>query len=164
MKAIDVEYVVRDGAAIAFEVFGDGPVDLLVTQHLCPIDLLWELPQLAGFMEALGRMARVIAFDARGHGASDPLATTAGAGGMESSADDLQAVLDAAGADRVTILEQFGTQAVTFAATYPERVRSLIIMHPRSSFPELRGRSESSALASLTHRVARRTRFALVDG
>jgi class 3 adenylate cyclase len=159
VRAIDVDYVVRDGAAIAFEVFGDGPVDLLVTQHLSPIDLLWELPQLAEFMEALGRMARVIAFDARGHGASDPLATTAGAAGMESSADDLLAVLDAAGADRVTILEQFGTQAVTFAATYPERVRSLIIMHPRSSFPEMRGFSFAQrhrmALALATTRSLR---------
>jgi len=131
--------VVRDGAAIAFEVFGNGPVDLLLTQHVYPIDLMWDLPELAEFLQALGRMARVIAFDSRGHGASDPMRPSDRAAGVEASADDLVAVLDAAGAERVTMLEQHGTQAVTFAATYPERVRSLIIVHPRSSFPEFRG-------------------------
>ena len=71
MRDVDVDYVVRDGAAIAFEVFGNGPVDLVVHQSMFPIDLMWDLPQLAEFMDALGRVARVIMYDSRGSGASD---------------------------------------------------------------------------------------------
>lgn len=137
MRDVDVEYAVRDGASIAFEIFGGGPVDVLVQQTLFPIDLMWDLPQLADFMDALGAIARVVVYDPRGHGASDPLPTTDGAAGTESSADDLMAVLDAAGCDRVTIFDMtLGTTALTFAATHPERVRSLIFAQLRTSLPE----------------------------
>ena len=151
VRDIDVEYAVRDGASIAFEIFGSGPVDLLIQQTLFPIDLMWDLPQLADFMDALGRVARVIAYDPRGHGASDPLPTTDGAAGTESSADDMLAVLDAAGTDRVTIFDMtLGTTALSFAATYPERVRSLIFAQMRSSFPEYRSFSSAQR-----HKMAR---------
>ena len=139
MRDIDVEYAVRDGGSIAFEIFGSGPVDLLVQQTLFPIDLMWELPQLADFMDTLGNLARVTAYDPRGHGASDPLPTTAGAAGTESSADDMLAVLDGAGTDRVTIFDMtLGTTALSFAATYPQRVRSLIFAQLRSGEHELK--------------------------
>jgi class 3 adenylate cyclase len=151
VRDIDVEYAVRDGGSIAFEIFGSGPVDLLIQQTLFPIDLIWDLPQLADFMDALGNLARVIAYDPRGHGASDPLPTTDGAAGTENSADDMLAVLDAADSDRVTIFDMtLGTTALTFAATYPERVRSLIFNQLRSSFPEYRSFSSAQR-----HKMAR---------
>ena len=60
-------------------------------------------------------------------------------------ADDLLAVLDAAGSERATLFDMsFGLLSVLFAATYPQRVRSLILTHLRPSFPELRGLSASS--------------------
>ena len=68
-----VRYVERDGGHLAFSVFGEGPNDLAITQGRFPIDLMWELPQLAAFMESLGRLARVIVWDQRGYGASDPI-------------------------------------------------------------------------------------------
>jgi class 3 adenylate cyclase len=138
---VDVEYAVRDGARIAYEVFGSGPIDLAVLHGgRFPIDLMWDLPQLAEFMDTLGTVARVIAFDGRGHGASDPLPTTDGAAGVESAAADLLAVLDAARSDRVSLLDlSHGVMPPFLAATYPERVRSMILVHLRTSFPELRG-------------------------
>jgi class 3 adenylate cyclase len=129
----------RGGKRLAYEVFGSGPSDLLVYQVSFPIDLMWELPQLASFMETLGGFARVIVFDAPGHGASDPLWDFSAAATIETLCDGFSAVLDAAHADRVTFLDMaYGVNGVTFAATYPGRVRSLIINNFCSSFPDIR--------------------------
>jgi class 3 adenylate cyclase len=142
VRDVEVEYAVRDGASIAYEVFGDGPVDVALQAGRFPIDLLWDLPQLAAFLDSLGRMARVVVWDRRGCGASDPLPTTDAEAGLESSAADTLAVLDAAGFDRPTLLDLYqGPSQVFFAATYPHRVRSLIVFHLRTSWPELRGYS-----------------------
>jgi class 3 adenylate cyclase len=123
---------------MAYEVFGTGPVDVILGQAFCPIDLIWYLPQFASFMEALGGFARVIVFDGLGEGASDSFffleATT-----VEAIADQLSAVLDAAHVDRATFFDMaYGVNAVTFAAMHPQRVRSLILSHLRPSFPEVR--------------------------
>jgi class 3 adenylate cyclase len=140
MRDVQVEYAVREGASIAYEVFGSGPVDLVMNPVRYPIDLMWDLGQLADFLDALGQVARVIAYDARGYGASDPMPTTDGAAGIESAAADQLAVMDAVGCDRVSILNTYAnTHVLFFAATYPERVRSLIIGNLRPAFPELRG-------------------------
>jgi class 3 adenylate cyclase len=129
----------RGGNRLAYEVFGSGPSDLLVYQVSFPIDLMWELPELASFMETLGGFARVIVFDAPGHGASDLLFEFSAAATFETLCDGFSAVLDAAHADRVTFLDMaYGVNGVTFAATYPGRVQSLIINNFRSSFPDLR--------------------------
>jgi class 3 adenylate cyclase len=137
----DVAYVVRDGQSIAYEVFGDGPIDLLVWHgNRFPIDLMWELPQLADFMDTLGTIARVIVYDPRGYGSSDPLPTTDGAAGTESAAEDMLAVLDEVRADRVSMLTLGGSGSGVFiAVTYPERVRSLIFNYLAPSVPQMRG-------------------------
>jgi hypothetical protein len=62
----EVRYVERDGKYLAYTVFGEGRTDLAIPSNRFPIDLIWEWPQLATFMEALGQLARVIAFDNRG--------------------------------------------------------------------------------------------------
>ena len=143
VRDVEVQYAVRDGASIAYEVFGNGPVDLALHSSRFPIDLMWDLPQLAEFLDALGRIARVVMWDQRGSGASDPLPTTDGAAGMESAAADSLAVLEAAGFDRPTHMNLYsGPNEMFFAATYPDRVRSLIVFHLRTSYPELRGYSE----------------------
>ena len=154
MRDVEVRYAVRDGKRLAFEVFGGGPCDVAVLQSACPIDLMWDLPQLASFMERLGGFARVIAFDLRGQGASDPIPDF-GAATVEMHADDFLAVLDAAGSERATLFDLTrGPVGVVVAATYPQRVRSLIVTHMRSSFPEVRGLSaeqrQQLVLARLT--------------
>jgi class 3 adenylate cyclase len=142
VQDVEVRYLNRDGARIAYEVFGGGPTDLVVSLNNIPIDLMWDLPQCADFMEALGAVARVIAYDERGNGASDPLPTTAAAAEVERAASDWLAVLDSVGSDRASIFSfsLTGPQIFT-AATYPERVRSIIGANLRSSFPEMRGQT-----------------------
>jgi class 3 adenylate cyclase len=139
VRDAEVRYLERDGDFLAFSVFGEGSRDLAIAQSRFPIDLMWELPALASFMEALGRMARVIVWDSRGFGASDPVS---GPYTMEIACEDRRAVLDAAGADRVTMFELSTSSASAFfAATYPERVRALIQVNLRGSFADLRSLS-----------------------
>jgi class 3 adenylate cyclase len=141
VRDVEVEFAVRDGTRIAFEVFGRGPIDLVVMNGgRFPIDLMWDLPQLAEFMDTLGTVARVITFDRSGSGASDPMPTTDGAAGMENTTADVLAVMDAAGCERPSLFD-FASGATTLfqCAMYPERVRSLVIAHLRTSFPEMRG-------------------------
>jgi class 3 adenylate cyclase len=137
VRETEVRFTEHAGNYLAYSVFGEGRHDLAVRHWRFPIDLMWECPQLSAFMEALGRMARVIVHDGRGCGASDTIAEP-GAAYAEESADDLLAVLDAAGSDQVTVFDMGMGAALAFAATYPERVRSVITMNLRTSFPELR--------------------------
>ena len=149
VREVEVEFVERDGAYIAYEVFGAGPVDLVVEPSIAfPIDLMWDLPQLAEFMEALGTFARVIAYDLRGSGASDPLLPTDQAATLETQAADLLAVLDAVGSKRASILSFYPQADLFVAATYPERVRSLIVCNLRPSYPEMWGRSHDDFKAT----------------
>jgi class 3 adenylate cyclase len=137
MRDADVRYVESDQGYLAFSVFGDGPVDLVIAQTRFPIDLAWDLPQLAAFMEALGHLARVVMFDSRGFGGSDPRGFETGLN--EGYADDLIAVLTAAGMRRPTLFEL--NSGAVFAAAHPDRIRSLILTNLRSSHPELRALS-----------------------
>ena len=153
VREAEVEFAVRDGAHIAYEIFGSGPVDLVMLPNSTfPIDLMWDLPQLASFLDSLGEMARVIAFDQRGMGASDPLPTIDGAAGTEALASDILAVMDAAGSERASIITFYtaGTSELLFAATYPHRVRSLILSNLRTSYPEVQNMTleQRTAIAS----------------
>ena len=135
MRESEVRFAERDGKFVAMTVFGTGPVDLAVVQARFPIDLMWELPALATFMESLGQMARVIVFDSLGNGASDPLDDPSL---LEQSFDDLLAVLDAVESERASILDLgTGGAAAAFAATFPDRVRSLAVVNLRASYPEM---------------------------
>jgi class 3 adenylate cyclase len=145
VRHAEVRYAERDGDYLAFTVFGEGPTDLVIPQNRVPIDLIWEWPHLATFMEALGRLARVITWDGRGFGASDPVLDPT-ASTTEGFADDLRAVLRAADSERASLFDMGSGGAVSAAypATYPERVQSLILVNLRRSYPELLGLSPSS--------------------
>jgi class 3 adenylate cyclase len=90
------------------------------------VELIWEDPLLTRFFERLGTFARVIVFDKRGQGLSDPVS---GAPILEERMDDVLAVLDAAGSERAAFLtiSEGGPLAMMFAATYPERVSALVL-------------------------------------
>jgi len=129
--------VERDGRYVAYEVFGNGPRDILAFQVSAPLDLMWELPQLASFLETLGSMGRVIMYDAPGQGASDPLAHDEPPT-LETACDLALAVLEVAHAQRVTFFDMsVGTTGALFAAMFPQHVRSLIANNLRPSFPEI---------------------------
>jgi len=125
----ETRYTAVGDSQIAYQVIGEGPRDLvLMMSFLNHIDVRWEEPSLSRFIRRLTSFSRVILFDRRGIGASDPLP-----GGRTASwedwLDDIVAVMDAAGSKRATILA-FGDAtplALLFAATHQERVESLAL-------------------------------------
>jgi class 3 adenylate cyclase len=112
---------------IAYRVIGDGPMDLIyVPTWVSHVELIDEHPLIARFFEEVGRFARVIVFDRRGAGLSDPISDVPP---LEEQIDDVLAVMDAAGAERAALFAQLegGAMASLFAATHPERVSGLIL-------------------------------------
>jgi class 3 adenylate cyclase len=112
---------------IAYIVEGSGPMDLVwVPSWVSQVEYLWSEPSMAACLRRLTRFARVITFDRRGSGLSDPFF---GAPTLEEQMDDVQAVMDAAGAQRAALAGTLegGPMAALFAATYPERTEALIL-------------------------------------
>ena len=108
-------------------MFGEGDLDLVVAfPFISHLDLMWESPALSYFLRRLGSFARVIVFDRRGVGLSDPVA---GAPTLEERMDDLRAVMDAADCERAALLgmSEGATMSMLFAATYPERTSALVL-------------------------------------
>jgi pimeloyl-ACP methyl ester carboxylesterase len=114
---------------IAYQVVGDGPVDLVWAYGLASnIEVFWEEPSLAAFLRRLSEFTRPILFDRRGCGLSDRHGTTA-TPTLEERMDDVLAVLDAVGSQQVSILgiSEGGSLAALFAATHPERTARIIL-------------------------------------
>jgi class 3 adenylate cyclase len=111
---------------IAYQLVGEGNPDLLVHHPLIfPIDLMWDEPTLVRFLERLASFTCSIWFDARGRGASDPL-PHAEERFAEAFADDMLALLDFLGCERVAVLGLGAGPSTLFAASHPERTRALI--------------------------------------
>lgn len=130
MRAVpEVLYTSGSGVSIAYQPFGSGPplvVALTVPSHL---DLMWIDPDMTQVLRRLGTVARVILFDPRGVGLSDPVSHVPT---LEELADDIAAVMDAAAVERATLFAT-GTGcpgAVMFAARSPERVDGLMLWSP----------------------------------
>jgi class 3 adenylate cyclase len=116
-----------DGTNIAFQVHGDGALDLVfVPGFVSHIELVWEEPAIARFLHRLVSFSRLIVFDKRGQGLSDRLGRPPT---LEESMDDLGAVMDAAGSERAAIfaISEGGPMSALFAATHPDRVSSLVL-------------------------------------
>jgi pimeloyl-ACP methyl ester carboxylesterase len=129
----DTRYLTTsDGVHIGYQTFGEGPDDLVFNDGwMSNLDANWDVADWADFQRALARRARVIMFDRRGFGVSDrPTSTDSLA--LEKSVDDLRAVLDAVGIERVAILglEDGAAVSLMFAATYPERTKGLMLVSP----------------------------------
>jgi class 3 adenylate cyclase len=112
---------------IAYIVEGDRPMDLVwVPTWISQVEYLWSEPSMAAVLERLKRFARVITFDRRGSGLSDPLL---GAPTLEEQMDDVLAVMDAVGSERAAVAGTLegGPMAALFAATHPNRTAALIL-------------------------------------
>ena len=115
---------------IAYQVVGDGPRDLVyVPGWVSNVELMWDDPVLASVWRRLSTFARVILFDKRGTGMSDPVPQSQ-LPGLEERMDDVRAVMDAAGSDKATLLghSEGGNMSSLFAATFPERTEGLILV------------------------------------
>jgi len=118
-----------DGIHLAYEVTGDGPRDVVVTSgFISHLEHQWADPGYARSLERLTTFARVICFDKRGLGLSDPVPIT-DAGDLEKRTKDIAAVMAAAGSQRAALLafSESGAVAALFAATHPERVSELVL-------------------------------------
>jgi pimeloyl-ACP methyl ester carboxylesterase len=123
----DVRYARSGDVSIAYSVLGDGPFDLVWTPGaLSHLDFVWEDQERARFFGALASFSRLILFDKRGTGLSDRVA---GIADLETRMDDIRAVMDAAGSESAVVCgaSEGGPMALLFAATYPERVRALVV-------------------------------------
>jgi class 3 adenylate cyclase/pimeloyl-ACP methyl ester carboxylesterase len=137
--------------AVAYQVVGDGPVDLVYASGwLSNIEIVWEHPGYNKLLSLLSEKCRLILFDKRGTGMSD---RDVGAPTLEERTDDIRAVMDAAGSERASIfgVSEGGSMTMMFAAIYPERVSSIILAgcYPckawRPDWPHGRRRGEVEA-------------------
>ena len=115
---------------IAYQVAGDGPLDVLVVPRwFSNIELDWDVPPSARFLTRLASFARLIQFDRRGAGMSGGIA---GATPLEEQIDDVRAVLEASGSDQpaVITISEGCALAVLFAASHPDVVRALVLITP----------------------------------
>lgn len=128
MPRPDTRYATTDdGVHIAYQVVGDGPIDIVfVHAFVSHVELFWELPTFERLIAELSSWARVILFDKRGVGLSDRLSIIPT---LEARLDDLRAVLDAAGSERAVVFGDGdgGALAALFAATYPARTLGLVL-------------------------------------
>ena len=118
-----------DGVHIAYQVFGDGPIDLAcVIGWMTNIEAMWDEPAFARMLAQLGSFSRVILFDKRGCGLSDRVPVNELAS-LETRMDDIRAVMDAAGSERAVVfgVSEGGPMAMLFAATHPERTIALAV-------------------------------------
>ncbi len=131
----DIQYARSGDVAIAYQVLGEGPVDLVFVPYFGNIRWNWEQPLFARFLERLASFSRLIMFDKRGVGLSDRPRTLT----LETQMDDIRAVLDAVDSERAALLGaiQGGQLCALFAATYPERTRALVLYHPHATPSDL---------------------------
>ncbi len=129
-------YAHAGGLQIAYQEFGTGPVDLvLIPGFVSHVEIAWEEPMLARFLTRLSSFARVIFFDKRGTGLSDP-APMASFLDLERRAEDIVAVMNAVGSREAVLYawSEGGPLSILFAAGNPERVRGLILSGTTAKF------------------------------
>jgi pimeloyl-ACP methyl ester carboxylesterase len=130
----ETRYAKSGEAHLAYRVFGDGPLDIVVVPGtVSHVELYWELPANKYMLSRLTSFARVIVFDKRGQGLSDRM----GEQTLEERTGDLRAILDAVGSERAAIYgwSEGGAMSLMFAATYPERTAALVLV---GSFASMR--------------------------
>jgi pimeloyl-ACP methyl ester carboxylesterase len=124
--APEIRYAHSGEVHIAYEVIGDGPIDLVFVEgSFTNRHVMWEEPSYRRFVERLAAFSRVILFDKRGMGLSDRVQ----AGTLEERMDDVRAVMDAAGSERAALIgeSEGGPMSMLFAASFPERTVALLL-------------------------------------
>jgi class 3 adenylate cyclase len=156
----ETRYAKSDGVNIAYQVTGEGPLDIvLVPGFISHLELDWEEPRSAHFLERLSSFARLIRFDKRGTGLSD---RPGGLPDLETRMDDVRAVMDAVSSERAALFgySEGGPMSVLFAATYPERTAALVLYgsyakrrDPDDDYPWAPTREDREASAAAVERT-----------
>ncbi len=132
MELSETRYAQSGDTAIAYATVGEGPVDLVLTPGAAShVELTWQHPLFAAFLDRMASFGRVIVFDKRGTGLSDRVKKIAT---LEERSDDIRAVMDAAGSERAVLMgvSEGGPMSVLFAATYPKRTAGLVLYGSRA--------------------------------
>jgi pimeloyl-ACP methyl ester carboxylesterase len=126
VAAPETRYAKSGDLSIAYAAYGDGPDLVVAPGFISHLEVTREEPALAHFYDRLATFRRVITFDKRGTGLSDPVPD---APSLEENVEDLRAVMDAAGSERADVVgvSEGGAMAALFAAVDPERTRSLVL-------------------------------------
>ena len=127
LETPEVHYARSGDVSIAYQVVGEGPVDLLFVPFMINLVWAWEQPVFVDFCRRLADFSRLILLDKRGTGLSDRPRDLPS---FETRMDDIRAVMDDAGSDRAALLgagSPGGQLCAVFAATYPERVVALML-------------------------------------
>ena len=130
MEIPDVQYARSGDVAIAYQIVGEGPTDIVFARGFSGELLsMWEHPLLRRHVVGLAEAGRVLMLDKRGTGLSDRMREAAT---LEARMDDLGAVMDAAGSQRAVFWASLESArlAILFAATYPERTSGLVLLEP----------------------------------
>lgn len=129
MGSPETKYARTGDVHVAYQIVGEGPPDLvLVSTWFSHVEARWDVPGFAYYLRRLASFSRLISFDKRGIGLSDPVALER-LPLLEEWMDDVRTVMDAAGSERAVVMgANEGTMmAALFAATYPERVTALVL-------------------------------------
>lgn len=129
MRVPRMQYTTAGDVNIAYQVVGEGPVDLVWAWGLASsIEVFWDDPSFAAFLRRLSEFSRVILYDRRGCGASDREGG-AGTPTLEERVEDILAVLDAVASNKASIfgISEGGVVAAWFASTHPERTDKVIV-------------------------------------
>src|SRR5919106_1285014 len=149
MSTPPTQYAKSGDASIAYQVVGEGPIDLvLVLGFTTHLELQWESPLFARFFERIGSFSRLVLFDKRGTGLSDPVNEVPT---LEQRIDDVRAVMDATGSERAALfgISEGGPMSILFAATHPGRATALVLhgaMGRTTEAPDYPGPSPADAL------------------
>ncbi len=123
----ETSYAKCGDLSLAYQVFGDGPIDLVfVGMMVSHVELSWTQPEFKAFFDQLATFCRVVLFDKAGMGLSDPISQVRT---LDDRANEIEAVMDAVGFERAALfgLSEGGTASIVFAAKRPERTRALIL-------------------------------------
>jgi class 3 adenylate cyclase/pimeloyl-ACP methyl ester carboxylesterase len=151
LTSSEVRYAKSGGLNIAYQVMGEGPIDLVyLPGWMCHLELDLENPYYAAFAERLASFTRFIRFDKRGYGMSD---REVGAASLEGRVDDVLAVLDACGSERAALfgLSEGGPIGAMFAGLHPDRASALILCNTSLVFVDTE--EARCALRQLRHAV-----------
>ena len=125
---VETSYASCGDLSLAYQVFGDGPVELVfVGPFVSHVELVWTLPEFEAFFDQLSTFCRVLLFDKAGVGLSDPVPQVRT---VDDRAAEIEAVMDAVGFKKAILfaLSEGGPASIVFAAKRPERTRALILL------------------------------------
>src|SRR5882757_1048186 len=133
----ETSYAKCDDLSLAYQVFGDGPVELVfVGPMVSHVELFWAMPEFKAFFEQLSTFCRVVLFDKAGLGLSDPIPKVRL---LEDRAAEIEAVMDAVGFGKAAVfaMSEGGPASIVFAAKRPERTRALILYGSYAFLPDV---------------------------